>query len=240
MQILWQGRQRKAWWAVAGIQNLQEIHSPVAQCPSRPPSANVIYVLPLTVLLYGGFAASRRAIFAHQCGSWKAEKSFGFGFFWSQNTPPPDIEKQNVSLGDCLSVYVQTFPSTTSIWRAEMERVCAMKFSSCSFASSHFVVFSCLPAPPPCPDSPSNYASLMKTRLCKLQNSQWGNFLTEQRIKRLFWNSLACCFCHVQPSTHLTVTKYSVGSGTGSESHSIKTPCGCMYWILEGLWLGFL
>ena len=149
-----------------------------------------------------------------------------------------DIEKQNVPLGDCLSVYVQTFPSTTSIWRAEMERVCAMKFPSCSFASSHFVVFSCLPAPPPCPDSPSNYASLMKTRLCKLQNSQWGNFLTEQRIKVVL--EFPCCFCYVQSSTHLPVTKYSVGSGTGSESHSIKTPCGCMYWILEGLWLGFL
>ena len=119
----------------------------LAQCPSRPPSVNVTYVLPLTVLLYGGFAASRRAIFAHQCGSWKAKKSFDLGFFWSRNTPLSDIEKQNVSLGDCLSVYVPTFPSATFIWRAEMEKDCAMKFSSCSFAPSHFVVFSCLPAP---------------------------------------------------------------------------------------------
>ena len=41
----------------------------LAQYPSPLPYVNVTYVLPLTVLLYGGFAASRPfAIFAHQCG----------------------------------------------------------------------------------------------------------------------------------------------------------------------------
>ena len=134
-------------------------------CLSISHSHNLLFVLAACSVSFSSSFSECHICFAHNrsfvwgiccistrnfCSSmWKLEgqKSFDFGFFWSRNTPLSDIEKQNVSLGDCLSVYVPTFPSATFVWRAEMEKDCAMKFSSCSFAPSHFVVFSCLPAP---------------------------------------------------------------------------------------------
>ena len=94
---------------------------------------------------------------------------FEFGFWLIVKLKPSlsDIEDQNVS----LSVFVDMLLIVKLLvafylGNSKEYKIRAIKFSSCSFASRLFLV-----RPPRPPLLPSNYASLMKTRLCKLEFS---------------------------------------------------------------------